>query len=283
MNRLSLNMPRRLYRRSRAMAEARQERRFRSRLQVDARAPELLLSPHLDDAVLDCWSLLASDRELRVVNIFTGIPQAGRVAQWDAITGAKDSAERVRERIAEDAIAMSRAAREPMNLPFLDAQYRPPPPAPSLDELDLELSSAVGAASRVYAPAGLGGHPDHVLARRYARMLLRAGMPVTLYAELPYCVMHGWPAWVDGREPDLNRNVDAFWLSFLDLVGEMPPLRSAHVERLDDQAASAKLEAMLCYRTQIRSLDYGASGVLTDPAIHRFEVHWELARPALTL
>ena len=56
----------------------------------------------------------------------------------------------------------------------------------------------------------------------------------------------------------------------------MPVLRSARVERLDDQRAAAKLEAMRCYATQLPALDYGAGGVLVDPAIHRFEVSWEL-------
>ncbi len=272
--------PSALLRRSRALRESARERRFRTRLRFDSRAPELLLSPHLDDAVLDCWSVLTSDRDVRVVNLFTGAPAAGRLAQWDAITGARDSAERVRARVAEDACALGRAGRSPVNLPFLDAQYRRPPPAPSLDELDLALSSVTGRASRVHVPAGLGGHPDHVLARRYGRMLLRAGLPVSAYAELPYCVLHGWPAWVDGRALDPHRNVDVFWLSFLKGLPELPPLRSARVERLDDGAASAKLAAMACYETQLPCLDYAASGVLADPAIHRFEVSWELARPA---
>lgn len=273
--------PRGLYRRARALRETARERRFRTRLRFDPQAPELLLSPHLDDAVLDCWSLLASDRDVRVVNLFTGVPTAGRLAQWDAITGARDSAERVRARVAEDALALGRAGRSPVNLPFLDAQYRRPPPAPSLDELDLALSSVAGGASRVHVPAGLGGHPDHLLTRRYGRLLLRAGLPVSAYAELPYCVLHGWPAWVDGRAPDPHRNVDAFWLSFLKGLPELPSLRSARVERLDDGAASAKLAAMACYETQLPCLDYAASGVLADPAIHRFEVSWELGRPAI--
>lgn len=270
-----------LHRRARALREAYRERRFRSRLRLDPRAPQLLLSPHLDDAVLDCWSLLGSERDLLVVNIFTGIPPAGRLALWDAITGARDSAGRVRERVAEDALALGRAGRTPVNLPFLDAQYRRPPPAPSLDELDLALSSVVQSTSRIHVPAGLGEHPDHLLARRYGRMLLRAGIPVNVYAELPYCVRHGWPHWVDGRKPDPHRDVDAFWRSSLERLPEMPSLRSAHVERLDDEAASAKLAAMSCYETQMPCLDYGASGVLADPAIHRFEVSWELRGPEL--
>lgn len=270
------NMPRVLYRRLRTLRDTREERRFQTRIRTDSRAPELVLSPHWDDAVLDCWGLLTRTDELSVVNLCAGVPAPGRLAPWDAITGAQDSSARARERIAEDILALGRAGRRPLSLPFLDAQYRNPGGAPSLGDLDGALAAVVASASRVHVPAGLGGHPDHLLARRYGRMLLRAGMPVTLYAELPYCVLHGWPDWVDGAEPDPHRNVDAFWAPFLEGVPELPTLRAAHVERLDDRAAAAKLEAMRCYATQFPSLDFGAGRLLSDPAIHRFEVRWEL-------
>jgi hypothetical protein len=211
--------------------------------------------------------------------MFAGIPSAGVLTLWDSITGASDSAGRARERIAEDAVALARAGREPVNLSFLDAQYRRPP-APTLAQIDRAVCAAVTSASRVLVPAGLGSHPDHLLARRYGRGLAAAGMPVTLYADLPYCVLHGWPTWVDGREPEPNRNVDAFWGSFVADVPEMPPLRSGEVVRLDAATAAAKLEAMRCYATQFASLSYGARGLLSDPAIHGFEVHWELGGSA---
>jgi len=269
-----LTVARRLYRDARARRATAEENRFHSRLRVDPQAPELLLSPHWDDAVLDCWGLLAAGGELRVVNVFAGAPAPGRLTVWDETTGASDSAERARERLAEDAVALARAGREPVNLPLLDAQYCAR--HPGLDEIDLAVSSEVGSASRVHVPAGVGAHVDHLLTRRYGRMLLRGGMPVTLYAELPYCILHGWPPWVDGREPEPNRNVDAFWRSFLEGVPELGPLRSARVERLDDAAAAAKLEAMKCYATQFPCLNYGARTLLTDPEIHRYEVSWEL-------
>jgi len=267
--------PRKLYRRLRARRSASEEARFNPTLRADPSAPELVLSPHWDDAVLDCWSLLSSDRELVVVNVFAGAPAPGRLTLWDAITGASDSAERARERLAEDTVALARAGREPLNLPFLDAQYRPPP-GPTLEQIDRAVSSEAPSASRVYVPAGLGSHPDHVLVRRYGRMLARAGLPVSLYADVPYCVTHGWPHWVEGREPEATRNVDAFWQSFLDGVPEMPPLRSAHVERLDEANAAAKLEALRCYRTQFPAMNGGAKQLLADPAIHGFEVRWDL-------
>jgi LmbE family N-acetylglucosaminyl deacetylase len=266
-----------VYRRRRERRIAREEQRFRSVLQVDPGAPELVLSPHLDDAVLDCWSVLASARDVRVVNIFTGAPAKGQLAIWDAITGAEDSAQRVRERLDEDARALAAAGREPLNLGLLDSQYRRGAPEPDLQRLDRALAAVVDGASRLYLPAGIGAHADHLLVRRYGRMLLRAGMPVSLYAELPYCVLHGWPSWVDGRPSERHRNVDAFWDSFLAAVPEMPPLRSARVERLDDPLAAAKLTALRCYETQLPCLNYGGRGLLEDPEIHRFEVHWELA------
>jgi LmbE family N-acetylglucosaminyl deacetylase len=247
-------------------------------MRFDAAAPELVLSPHFDDAVLDCWTLLSGTGELNVVNVFAAAPAPGSVTLWDATTGARDSAERVQERVIEDASALGCANRTPSNLSFLDAQYRSPPP-PTLEAIDRELSGRVPSASRVHVPAGIGSHPDHLLTRRYGRMLLRAGMPVTLYAELPYCVLHGWPEWVDGRERNPHRNVDAFWMSFLDDVPELPDLRTAQVFNLDPAAASAKLAAMRCYETQFACLDYGARGLLSDPQIHGFEVRWELVGP----
>ena len=256
------------------------DKSFRTILRVEQGAPALLLSPHWDDAVLDCWKLLSSADALNVVNVFAGTPPPGSLTLWDSITGATDSAEQTHARRAEDAIALACANRKPLNLSFLDNQYRRTP-GPTLEALDRALCAAVPDASRVYVPAGLGSHPDHLLVRRYGRMLARAGMPVTLYADLPYCVAHGWPHWVEGSEPEPNRNVDAFWLSFLQGVPEMPALRSARVERLDEPAASAKLAAMVCYRTQFPALNGGSKQLLADRAIHGLEVSWELGGAAV--
>jgi LmbE family N-acetylglucosaminyl deacetylase len=270
-------LPSRLLRRLSTRAEAREESRFHSRLGFDPDAPELLLSPHWDDAVLDCWSLLTdAERDLTVVNVFAGMPQEGTLTRWDAVTGARDSALRAQERMAEDAEALSLADRPPVNLPLLDAEYREPAPPYGLDDLDRALAEVASTASHVHVPAGIGANADHLLVRRYGRLLLRAGIPVTVYAELPYCVLHGWPHWVDGRDTEPTRNVDAFWLSFLVSVPEMPPLHSATVEWLDEDVAAAKLDAMRRYRTQLPSLSLGGRGLLEDPEIHGYEVRWRL-------
>ena len=236
----------------------------------------MLLSPHWDDAVFDCWGLVNAPERLTVVNVFAGIPPAGPTTRWDRITGASESASRARERIAEDSAALADAGRTPHNLALLDAEYRAPGPAPSLREIDRMLSSVAPVASRLYAPAALGQNQDHRLVRWYAQMLLRQGIPVSLYADLPYCVVHGWPYWVDGSPPDPHRDVDAFWRTFLTDVPELRDLHRARVTRLDDQDAAAKLRSMRSYRTQFPSLDGGATGLLSNPATHRYEVLWDL-------
>jgi hypothetical protein len=238
-----------------------------------------VISPHWDDAVLDCWEVLASEREVNVVNLFAAIPTNARAGIWEAIMGVSDPAERARERMAEDAVALARAGREPRNLPLLDDQYRRQrrAPAPGLEDLDRAVTAEVRSASRVYVPAGIGSHPDHLLARRFGRMLLAGGMPVTLYAELPYCIFHGWPSWVDGQPAAPRRNVDVYWESFLSDVPELPSLQAGEVVRLDSSSASAKCEAIGCYET---SLNYGARRLLSDPEFHAVEVRWELTTPA---
>lgn len=250
--------------------------RFRTALRCDPDAPPVLLSPHWDDAIFDCWSLLSSTPRLTVINVFAGIPPTGLTTRWDRITGATDSASRARERIDEDADALETTGHTPLNLALLDAEYRAPAPAPSLPEIDRAVRGVAPATARIYAPAALGQNQDHRLVRWYAQMLLHRGVPVSLYADLPYCVVHGWPHWVDGSPPDPHRDVDVFWHTFLTDVPELRNLRSARVTRLDDRSAEAKLRAMRRYRTQFPSLDAGAGGLLSNPATHRFEVVWDL-------
>ena len=240
---------------------------FRPRLRHDASAPPLLLSPHLDDAVIDCWSVLTAPGHLNVVNVCAGVPPAGPTTHWDRIVGAKDSAELMRARIEEDRTALARADRAPVNLDFLEHQQREDRRPPRLAEIDAALTAAVPAASRLYAPAALGTpHPDHVLVRDYALAYAVVGIPVELYADLPYAVVYGWPHWVTGDARDPHLDVDAYW-------GE-PPAGEPRVVRLDDEQAAAKLDAMQAYATQFPSLDRGPVGLLSNPKVHRFEVYW---------
>jgi LmbE family N-acetylglucosaminyl deacetylase len=252
------------------------DRGFRPRLRQEAGAPALLLSPHLDDAVIDCWSVLTGEAEVQVVNLCARPPGPGELTFWDRICGAEDSEALFRTRIDEDREALALAGHEALNLPFLEAQYREGRRPPSLREIDAALVRIVPTASAVYAPAALGTvHPDHALLRSYAVALARSGLPARLYADLPYCVDYGWPAWVTGDEAIPHLDVEAHW-DGSQRGRALVSRDSAEVVRLTEDEATAKLAAMKTYRTQFPALDGGLVGRLSNPAIHRFEVFWPL-------
>jgi LmbE family N-acetylglucosaminyl deacetylase len=253
---------------------AARNRRFETRLRHDLDGPAVLLSPHLDDAVIDCWSILRAPGAVGVVNVFSGVPRPGSVAYYDRLAGARDSAVHVRQRIAEDREALSLAGRTPLNLGFLDRQYHGGRPEPSFSQLDAALVEVAGAASLVYAPAALGApHPDHELVREYALALAAAGMPVCLYADAPYCVVYGWPAWVTGEERGPHLDVDAYWQLSANGTAPLTTPEAAEVVRLSEEEAAAKLAAMRTYR-EFPVLDRGPVGQLSNPAIHGYEVFW---------
>jgi len=214
------------------------------------------------------------------VNVFAALPEPGRRGPWEAFADLRDSRERARARIEEDARALALAGRTAHNLELPEIQQRGAPDAVGLPAVGRALAGAVPRASRVYAPAGIGGHVDHVLARRAAQRLLRGDMPVTLYAELPYCVTHGWPGWVGAPGPASTGDVDAYWLAFLTDVPELGPLREGRVVHLDVGSAALKLEAIGCYQL---SLGLTARETLAAAAFHTTEVMWNLQprdRPA---
>jgi LmbE family N-acetylglucosaminyl deacetylase len=253
-------------------------RGFSSRLVGDPSGAVVVLSPHLDDAVLSCWSVLTSDDHVQPVNVFGKPPPPGTLTRYDRICGARDSSEHVRERVAEDARALESAGRAPVNMPFLDRQYRRPWQTPSLADLDRRLADAVPRVRELYAPAGLGfaPQPDHELVRRLAVASARAGIRLWLYADLPYAVTFGWPQWVTRAEEYEHLDVDALWEQLEQDVPGIGGIRSARVVRLPPDEAERKLAAMQEYRTQFAALDGGVTGLLRNPAIHGFEVFWEV-------
>jgi hypothetical protein len=200
--------------------------------------------------------------------VFTGVPAAGSVTHYERIAGARDSAEHVQRRLAEDRAALALAARSAVNLGFLARSHRRGRPEPSFRALDSALAPH-GPVSIALAPAALGAaHPDHELLRVYALALARQGVPVHLYADVPYSVAYGWPAWVTGGEP-AGVDVGAYWGD-----GPVGSPAGAEVVRLDPAAAAAKLAAMRTYRSEFPVLDRGPLRQLSDPAIHAFEVFW---------
>jgi LmbE family N-acetylglucosaminyl deacetylase len=232
-------------------------------------AATALVSPHFDDAVLSCWHLVAAEGELRILNVFTGEPEdPGTHGWWDRMTGATDSRERVRERAAEDRDALSSCGRSAASLGFLDDQYRTE--AQPLEPIVERLRSELDTASRLVAPAALGDHADHVLARDACAALIEEGHPLTLYADLPGATEYGWPHWVTGSEPEPYLQVDAHWDRALARFEALHP----EVHELDGPELERKVDTIRRYRTQTAALRSYAR--LDQPEILRYEVTWDV-------
>jgi LmbE family N-acetylglucosaminyl deacetylase len=231
-----------------------------------------VLSPHLDDAVLSAWATLRDGRQTVVVNVFDGIPAEGTLSRWDRVTGASGSAARMRERLAEDRAALACAGVSSESLGLLENEYRAGPP--DTGELAAALAGTVAGRAEVWAPAGIGGHPDHLAVRDWALRHV-AGVPVRLYADVPYAVKHGWPSWVTGAEPEPHFSHDAWWARYLPQEAELTG--AAHP--LGEREAALKLAALEHYRTQVYALDGGPIRVLREPAVIGYEVSWLVTPP----
>jgi LmbE family N-acetylglucosaminyl deacetylase len=217
-----------------------------------------ILSPHPDDAVLSLWHVLTAPGEVSVVNVFAGEPEVTELGWWDVSTGAADPQSRAAERLAEDREALALAGREPVNLGFVDFQYR-------RGDLALEtlVEAIAGAAPEgaLLAPATVvEDHPDHSLVRGAALALRERGREVSLYADLPHATRNGVP--------------DTWDLS-LNGAGVPAAGLTPDVHALDAAAEARKREAIERYRTQVGALDE-----MFDLAAHperlRYEVLWPL-------
>src|SRR5215213_2794269 len=209
---------------------------------------KVILSPHLDDAVLSCWDVLGRDGDVRVVNVFTGSPEdGGGDYEWDRMTGSQDSVERMRERRAEDVAALGRVGRSASNLGLLDAQYRSNGALPG--DVVSRLRAEIPRDAVVYAPAALGDHPDHLVVRDAALELKRAGHHVRLYADMPPGARVGLPDWVTGSANGASPN--GGWEARMSDVRVGPP----RVRRLEGAAWERKQEAVRDYATQLSGLE----------------------------
>src|SRR5664279_4447939 len=80
----------------------------------------LLLSPHLDDAVLSATTLLERSRTT-VWTVFAGAPSPDMATEWDRRCGYETGAALIRDRRSEDASALAGVDFE--QLPLLERAY----------------------------------------------------------------------------------------------------------------------------------------------------------------
>lgn len=237
-----------------------------------------VVSPHLDDAVLSCFTLMRAATEVTVITVFAGIPAAGTpAASWDRLTGAGDPRRRARERRAEDRAALAHVGGRPVHLDLLDGPYRSG--APDRDQLVAAIADRVPRRTTLLAvPAGFGTHPDHHgVAAAGPEVAAQLGLDLVAYADYPYAAVYGWPAWVTRTPPNPMLDPEVAWAPVRRRLAPHGLTRDVVID-LDRATQQAKLAAFGCYASQVEVCEFGPSRMVSGPARLRHELL--LTRPA---
>ena len=151
--------------------------------------PVLVLSPHLDDAVLSCGSFLHAHPSTTVVTVLAGAPDAFHEGYNSETTGKPYAPDAIGVRRDEDRRAMDFLGATPIWLDLLDADYAAyRPPTDYGDVIKDEIGRVLDEIrpKSVFAPLGLM-HADHVAVSQ-ACLELAVDSPFAwyLYMDLPY-------------------------------------------------------------------------------------------------
>ncbi len=210
----------------------------------------LVISPHLDDAVLSCGEVLRANPGANVLTVFGGKPEDDRLSSFDRWFSREATHPMILRR-QEDHAALARLGSASVHLHFLDSAYGSP-----LDTRELVRALtrhlAGRALSTVLMPLGLA-HRDHVAVRDACleARTLRAGLRWVAYEELPYATEN------PGLAAEVRRSLAE------DLGLELVPI--VLTER---RARLAKGYALSRYRSQMRAL--GCRRMLRAFALEKF-------------
>jgi LmbE family N-acetylglucosaminyl deacetylase len=217
----------------------------------------LVISPHLDDAVLSCGRAIAAHPGACVVTLFAGLPDAGmEQTPWDAECGFRNGDQAIRVRREEDAAALSAIGATPRWLEYRDSQYG------GNDSVAVLANALHGIIAErtdwtVLLPLGLD-HPDHRRTREAALATWRIGAAARawlLYEDVPYRAR-------PGAARAVLQNLGATGLVLAQ-------------ERLPSAPVARKVRAVSRYRSQLRALIAG-HGIRFTSVLRR-ERYWRLA------
>lgn len=223
--------------------------------------PLFVVSPHLDDAVFGCATLLASQPGTTVCTVFAGTPRAPQVQPWDEAAGFSDSTDAMRIRTREDEHALAQFGAQGIRLPYLDGQYGELPSVRVLATALLAQLEQPGR-SRLVFPLGLR-HPDHLrVADAWIALLrTRTVQSCVVYEDAIHRAVPGLTA---ARLDDLA----AAGLRIVALDASWYPQRESA------RALRSKQRAVLAYKSQLRAF---GEDVLTD--LYAPERFWRVDWP----
>ncbi|MGM9486335.1 PIG-L deacetylase family protein [Ideonella sp. YS5] len=160
----------------------------------DRPAVDLIVSPHLDDAVFSCGEWMATHPGVQVVTVFAGTPvDVSQATEWDRACGFVDARQALTMRRLEDQQAHDALGATPHWLEHCEEQYGEPRTADQIAATLLQLLRSI-EPTRLLLPLGLY-HRDHVLAHQATLQALAetgATPQVWAYEDVPHRRRPGW-------------------------------------------------------------------------------------------
>ena len=167
----------------------------------------VIVSPHLDDAVLGCGQLMSAHAGATVITVFAGNPAKYPMPQrpWDVQSGFGPHDDVMAARRAEDSAALAVLGAKPVHLNFVEFSYNEGDVAVAARTIAPVLADAIASCrpTVVLAPFGLA-NPDHDVTHR-AAMKARAALrhegsvgedtPWLLFEDHGYKHIPGMLAW----------------------------------------------------------------------------------------
>ena len=235
----------------------------------------VIVSPHLDDAVLGCAHLMSAHPGVTVVTVFAGRPEQypSPMERWDTLCGFVEGDEVHEARRAEDAAALAVLDAHPVWLDFVEHSYLPRSDWVRPEDVVDTLVTTIGDLhpTAVFVPFGLA-NPDHDCTHD-AAMLARDCLG-------------------DGNTPDSIAPDPIAWFCYEDMgYKHIPGLLAWRIARLFrrglwptpaampvDLDRARRQAAVDCYPSQLLALEaeWRVSDKLAAPAP---EQHWRLAPP----
>src|SRR4051812_42123911 len=144
----------------------------------------LVISSHLDDAVLSAGQFLAGRPDTTVATVFAGFPPEDvTLTPYDRLCGFSSSKDAIAVRREEDREALAYLKAKPIHLEHLDGQYG----KQSRKAIVADLQRLINEVMPEVVLAGLGlVHPDHELVREAVIDALQdVDIPLWLWEDLP--------------------------------------------------------------------------------------------------
>jgi LmbE family N-acetylglucosaminyl deacetylase len=244
----------------------------------------VIVSPHLDDAVLGCGNFMAAHPGAFVVTVFAGNPPGyptDPMRKWDVQSGFEPGDDVMETRRHEDDAALDLLDATPVHLEFVEHSYNPGdrPVAPEVLVDVLAPALAALTPTVVLAPFGLA-NPDHDVTHR-ACMLARDRLGSDV----------SWWCYEESKQTEAHPRPPAWWLYEDSGYKHIPGLLAWRVSSLfrrglwptpvcppTDPSETRKRAALACYASQLLALedDWAITRKLDAPAPEQF---WRVEPP----